>query len=378
MPDLYYTMETQELVFFTTNIILITVSVYSCIIKWFFRPKAYREHFHRLFPGQFWVGLLFLLQLLEIPYMFEIENLKALRYANAFTMLLSPPIMLIICRKYFFPKQPQSRFEKAMFLPAMILFVVFLLRVTGVLVLSSVGKAVVIWGAFTLFLVFFAMTVKMGIKIKKLADGVDYLEYSDSVDFSHSFGNYVMRIPTLICIVAGINYLFNDPWVKFISDIFSIILTVGFVLFTLDPWREIEFVEEKRAYKEIVEATESKSKRRMSDTRFEELRDKLIQLFDEKEIFLTPQLSLDILLKELSTNRNYLGETIARCGYKSFYDMVNTYRVKYAIALIKNEPEIKMVEVACRSGFASATSMNKAFASQGLPVPSRHRRMSVE
>ena len=309
--------------------------------------------------------------------MFEIENLKALRYANAFTMLLSPPIMLIICRKYFFPKQPQPRFEKAMFLPALILFVVFLLRVTGVLVLSSVGKAVVIWGAFALFLIFFIMTVKMGIKIKKLADGVDYLEYSDSVDFSHSFGNYVMRIPTLICIVAGINYLFNDPWVKFISDIFSIILTVGFVLFTLDPWREIEFVEEKRAYNEIVEAVESKSKRRMSDTRFEELRDKLIQLFDEKEIFLTPQLSLDILLKELSTNRNYLGETIARCGYKSFYDMVNTYRVKYAIALIKNEPEIKMVEVACRSGFASATSMNKAFASQGLPVPSQHRRISV-
>ena len=73
-------METQELIFFTTNIILITVSVYSCIIKWCFRPKAYREHFNRLFPGQFWVGLLFLLQLLEIPYMFEIENVKALRY----------------------------------------------------------------------------------------------------------------------------------------------------------------------------------------------------------------------------------------------------------------------------------------------------------
>ena len=152
-----------------------------------------------------------------------------------------------------------------MFLPALILFVVFLLRVTGVLVLSSVGKTLVIWGAFAVFLVFFAMTVKMGIKIRKLVNGVDYLEYSDSIDFSHSFGNYVMRIPTLICIVAGINYLFNEPWVKFFSDIFSIIFTVGFVLFTLDPWREIEFVEEKRAYNEIVEVTEGKTKRRMSN-----------------------------------------------------------------------------------------------------------------
>lgn len=142
----FITMETQELVFFTANIVLIVVSVYSCLIKWFFRPKAYREHFDRLFPGQFRVGLLFLLQLLEIPYMFEIESVKALRYANAFSLLLSPPIMLIICRKYFFPKQQQPKFEKAMFLPALILFVVFLLRVTGVLVLSSVGKTLVICG----------------------------------------------------------------------------------------------------------------------------------------------------------------------------------------------------------------------------------------
>lgn len=374
----FITMQTQEFIFFTANIILITVSVYSCIIKWFFRPKAYRKHFNRLFPGQFWVGLLFLLQLLEIPYMFEIENVKALRYANAFSLLLSPPVMLIICRKYFFPKQPQPKFEKVMFLPALLLFVVFLLRVTGVLVLSETGKAIVIWGAFAVFLVFFAMTVNMGVKIKKLADGVDYLEYSDSVDFSHTFGNYVMRIPTLICIVAAINYLFNDPWVKFFSDIFSTIMTVAFVLYTLDPWREIEFVEEKRAYNEIVEASEGKSKRRMSDARFEALRDELLKLFEEKEIFLTPQLSLDVLLKELSTNRNYLGETIARCGYKSFYDMVNSYRVKYAIALIKEEPQIKMVEVAYRSGFASATSMNKAFASQGMAVPSQHRNIATD
>lgn len=369
----FITMETQELIFFTTNIVLIAVSLYSCIIKWFFRPKAYREHFDRLFPGQFWVGLLFLLQLLEIPYMFEIENVKALRYANALTMLLTPPILLIICRKYFFPDKKGSKLELIMFVPALLMLVVFFLRVTKVLVLSDIGKAVVIWGAFIVFLVFFAMTISMALKIRKLSFGVDTLEYSDSEDFSHTFANYVMRLPTLICIVLGINYLCNDQWVKFATDIFSILITVGFVMFTLDPWREIEFVKEKRVYNAIVDVVESKSKRRMSDARFEQLRDRLIKLFEEKEIFLTPHLSLEILLKELSTNRNYLGETIARSGYKSFYDMVNSYRVKYAVRLIQEEPEIKMVEVAYRSGFASATSMNKAFVSQGMPVPSQHR-----
>ena len=369
-------MKTQEFLFFAANMVLVVVSVYSCIIKWCFRPKAYREHFSRLFPGQFWMGLLFLLQVLEIPYMLNMESVKALRYANAFSLLLSPPIMLIICRKYFFPKQPQSKFEMAMFIPAFLLFLAFLLRATGVVQFSQVGKALVIWGAFAVFLLFFAMTINMGIKIKKLSKGIDYLEYSDPMDFSHSFANYVMRLPTLVCIIAGINYLFNDPWCKFVSDILSIILTVGFVLFTLDPWREIEFVEEKRAYNEITEVLEGKSKRRMSDSRYEMLRDELVMLFEEKNIYLTPQLSIEVLLKELSTNRNYLGETLARCGYKSFYDMVSFYRVKYAVDLIKDDPQLKMADVACRSGFASATSMNKAFASQGLQAPTFHRAPS--
>jgi transcriptional regulator GlxA family with amidase domain len=52
--------------------------------------------------------------------------------------------------------------------------------------------------------------------------------------------------------------------------------------------------------------------------------------------------------------------------------------VKYAIALIKEEPQIKMVEVAYRSGFASATSMNKAFASQRMAVPSQHRNIVTD
>ncbi|MBR2607304.1 MAG: AraC family transcriptional regulator [Bacteroidaceae bacterium] len=209
--------------------------------------------------------------------------------------------------------------------------------------------------------------------IKKLSQGIDEFEYADSTDFSHSFANYLFRLPTLVCLILAITYICNEPWVKFFTDILLTIITVLFVLFTLDPWKEIEFIEEKRAFKYIVENVETKSKNRLSDSRFEQLRGNLIKLFEEKEIFLTPHLSLDILLRELSTNRNYLCETISRSGYKSFYDMVNSYRVKYAINLIKEEPESKMLDIAYRSGFASPASMNKAFMQQGLPTPSQHR-----
>lgn len=366
-------METQTKLFFAANLTFIAVSLFSAIIKWSYRPRAYRNHFERLFPGQFYVGLLFFVQIFELIYLIDLGNIKALRFANAFSLLLAPPLMLVICRKFFFPKKESTNLEKLMFVPAVILMVIFLLRVTNSVTFTPHGRAAILISAFMVFLVFFVLTINMGYRIKKMSHGINEFEYADTKDFSHSFANYVFRLPTLLCLLMATNYICNDPWVKFIIDILLTMVTVLFVIFTLDPWKEIEFIEEKRAYNEIVENVEAKSKNRLSDSRFEQLRGHLVRLFDEKEIYLTPHLTLDVLLKELSTNRNYLCETISRSGYRSFYDMVNSYRVKYAIRLIKKEPDSKMLDIAYRSGFSSPASMNKAFVQQGMPTPSQHR-----
>lgn len=364
-------METQ--LFFAANIVFITVSLFGAIIKWCYRPKAYNEHFERLFPAQFFVGLLFFMQIFELIYLLELDNVKALRFANAFSLLFTPPLMLVICRKVFFPKKQSTNVEKIFFLPSLLVLVIFFLRVTNSITFTPQGRIAVIVLSFLIFLVFFALTIQMAVRIKRVSRGVDEFEYADVQDFYRSFPNYVFRLPTLLCIILAVNYLCNDPWVKFSTDIILTIITVLFVVFTLDPWHEIEFIKEKRVYNEVVESVAAKSKHRLSDSRYEQLRDSLLKLFNEKEIFLTPHLSLEVLLKELSTNRNYLCETIARSGYKSFYDMVNSYRVKYAIRLIKEEPNSKMLDIAFRSGFASPASMNKAFVQQGVPAPSQHR-----
>ena len=44
-------METQTQLFFAANLIFIAVSLFSAVIKWSFRQKAYKEHFERLFRG---------------------------------------------------------------------------------------------------------------------------------------------------------------------------------------------------------------------------------------------------------------------------------------------------------------------------------------
>ena len=366
-------METQTKLFFAANLTLIVVSLFSWIIKWFYRPRAYRDHFEALFPGQFYVGLLFLIQIFEFPYLLDLGAEKALRYSNAFSLLITPPLMLFICDKFFFPKTKTKFREFTLFVPAVILFAIFLLRTFGIFTFSSLGRQIFLTSTFCVFLFFFFLIVRMALKIEKAINAVEHLRFSDENDSSQSYARYIQWIPTIISAIIAVNYLAQSVWVKFACDIIFSIGTVAFVMFTLDPWREIKFVDEERVFEEAIVAMEEKTKHRMSDSRFEELKAGLLTLFEKKEVFLTPHLTLEVLLKELSTNRNYLCETISRAGYKSFYDMVNNYRVRYAIGLIKNEPSSKMLDIALRSGFASAASMNKAFTQQGFPSPSQHR-----
>ena len=368
-------METQSKLFFAATLTFIVVSLFGWIIKWFYRPRAYRDHFEALFPGQFYVGLLFLIQVFEFPYLLELGDDKALRYSNAFSLLITPPVMLFICDKFFFPKTKTKFKEFTLFIPAVILFVIFLLRSLGVFSFSPIGRQVFLAVTFMVFLFFFFLIVRMAIKIGKAINAVELLKFSDENDYSNSFARYIQWLPTTISVLIAVNYLSHSVWVKFFCDIIFSIGTVAFVMFTLDPWREIKFVDEERVYEEAVVAMGDKVKHRMSDSKFEEIKGALLALFDKKEIFLIPHLTLEVLLKELSTNRNYLCETISRAGYKSFYDMVNNYRVRYAIDVIKSEPSAKMLDVALRSGFASAASMNKAFTQQGFSSPSQYREV---
>lgn len=366
----YKIMETQYLILFAANLTFIITSLYAWMLKWFFRPKAYRTVMNRLFPGRFACGLLFLMQIFEIPYLLNIGSADALLYINTFSLLLYPPFMLIICDSFFFPERIKRKREYAIFIPAAILILPLLMQSMKIIDLSDICSQIITVAVYMTFAWYIFLTIRMAFKINTTVKGIYELEFSDSTDFPHRFAEYVKWIPLYVCIIYLVCFVCNDVWVKFVRDILLSVITTWFVFFTLDPWREIVFSLEERIFEDVAE---TKRKTRISDTRFEQLKNSLLVLFDEKQIYLTPHLSLDMLLKEISTNRNYICETISRVGYKSFYDMVNSYRVKHAVALIKQNPDIKMVDVAYQCGFSSAASMNKAFTQQGLSTPSRYK-----
>ena len=54
---------------FSVNLTFIVSHIYGWLLKWFYGPEAYLEHFKELFPAQRSVGIIYLLQIFEIPYL---------------------------------------------------------------------------------------------------------------------------------------------------------------------------------------------------------------------------------------------------------------------------------------------------------------------
>ena len=112
---------TTYLILFAANLTFIVTNLYGWMLKWFYRPKAYREQFHELFPAQRAVGLIYLIQILEIPYLVQIGNPDALLYVNSFSVLIFSLQMLVMCEKYFFPRAVHRKREYTIFIPGVLI-----------------------------------------------------------------------------------------------------------------------------------------------------------------------------------------------------------------------------------------------------------------
>lgn len=80
----------------------------------------------------------------------------------------------------------------------------------------------------------------------------------------------------------------------------------------------------------------------------------------EKRLFLKPDLKLTDLLYEVGANRTYISNCINRNSGKSFSEFVHSYRIEYAISLMR-EGDHQLSEIAELSGYRDGNAFYKAF-----------------
>lgn len=360
------THDTTYLILFAANLAFIVTHLYGWLLKWFYKPEAYREHFHELFPAQRSVGVIYLLQLFELPYLLQIGDRDALLYVNAFSLLFFSIQMLIMCEDYFFPGQRKRYRDLWLFLPAAVVLAPLFFQAVNVIAMPDGWRVWMVGVVSLLFLLYFLQSVHMALRIRRAVQQANEERYADSDDFPVAFANIIRWVPTLILILLAINFYADDPWVKFARDILFIFANVWFCVLTLNPWRKVQ--EENGEWE-----TESAKAKVENDARFDDLVRRLDALLTGEHIFTEAHITSDTIASRLGTNNKYLAEAIRRSGYQSFYDMISQHRVRHAISLIHQHPDSLLADISDQCGFSSQASMAKAFKSQGKGTPSSYR-----
>ena len=371
-------MDTTYQIFYTANLAFIVTHLYGWLLKWFYRPKAYEETFNDLFPAQRAVGTIYMLQILELPYLLQIGDADALFYANAFALLVFSLQMLVMCELYFFPQRPHPAKDYWIVLPAVVVLLPLFLQAVGLMELPDGWQS---WGFVLVGLVFvwyFWRNVRMALRIGNEVRNVNEETYADTDDFPVRFAQFIQWVPTLVCVLLAINFYFYSPLAKCIRDVLFTIASIVFCIYTLNPHRKLfaatgENRSEEQAAEEDCQSLPEKPNEdngfRLSDERYNDLRQRLESLLIDEHIFTEQHITANMIMRRIGTNANYLLETIKRSGYSSFYDMINQHRVRYAISLIRQQPDRRLGDIAIDCGFSSPSSMTKAFASQGKPAP---------
>lgn len=131
--------------------------------------------------------------------------------------------------------------------------------------------------------------------------------------------------------------------------------------------RMLRQTQKNQGYKMQVQYVDSESRSAV-------LFNDVVRIMETHKPYLQDNFVMEDLSRMTHTNRMYLSRAINFHSGRNFNQLVNYYRVKYAVELLKKDAGLKMVEVAQMSGFHNTVSFNMAFKLNEQITPSEFVR----
>ena len=89
--------------------------------------------------------------------------------------------------------------------------------------------------------------------------------------------------------------------------------------------------------------------------------ERIRQLMDEQRPYQNSDLKVKDVAHLLGTNSRYISDSIKQTEQCTFSMFINKYRIAYAQQLMRRQPDIKLIEVYLKSGFANEISFFRTF-----------------
>lgn len=102
------------------------------------------------------------------------------------------------------------------------------------------------------------------------------------------------------------------------------------------------------------------------------------QHMEEQKTYLDSELTLTRLSEAVGVSTHHLSEVLNQQEGKNFYQFVNEYRIAYICDELKNNPTIKILDLAMAAGFSSKSTFNAVFKQFTGLTPSQYRGQLLE
>lgn len=346
---------------FSMNLIYVVVNIYAFLLKMFYVPTAYKEIFGELYPARNSLANLFIMQALELPYIFFVYRPEVLFCLNAVAMLFTTSYLVILTKGYFFLDFYTPKRLMLFQLPIFACWIALLLPVFGIIEFTPMYKTIMTIVVLALEILYIAHLDRCRVMVIKEIRAIEEDEFSNETDFPILFARRVKWLPLLLCVLLIVTFLINQPVAKMIRDIIMSVISVWFAIYSLNPHRNAKKLPKALKNKEEAEEVPAPARYRLTEKYCKETQEKLIDIVRSKKLYLEEHITMNDLIDIMHTNKNYLSEVIARSEYQSFYKLINTMRIEHACEMLQNDTSLKLEQVALESGFTSGSSFSQIF-----------------
>ena len=186
-----------------------------------------------------------------------------------------------------------------------------------------------------------------------------------------SYACFSMDVLYLLFIVIDIMLLMSTlwlpaPYIRGTSAVVAFLLMLELSALGYRAGTDSLFVLWQRHERRIVESMKM-SQSDMSQTSgrtdelYGEIYARIVALFEAEKPYLNSELTINDVVKKIFTNKLYISRAISRFTGRNFCQFVNYYRVCHSVKIFRENPELKVVEMANQSGFNSTVSFSMAF-----------------
>lgn len=204
-----------------------------------------------------------------------------------------------------------------------------------------------------------------------------YKGHKESLNFSNKkwFILAISFLAAIILIVFSRALFAEIPSFNYISKyigaiLLSLFIGVCAVMLFIQP----EILTKTEALKPKTTPKVKYKNSGLTEAMIETLSHQLLELIENKKVYLDNTITLEKLAKNLNTDRYSLSQVINQEFGKNFYEFINDFRVQEAINIIeKNDYQIDLItDLIYESGFNNKVSFYKAFKKRKGMTPSQY------